>query len=99
MRLLKRGRWGVSDKACCSRCGNEGQWCDVLLVLAGESLCYECARQEIEALRAKIDKLIDAGDKMRWACRRLVAPIPTGERDWREWNTCVERWLQAQGEV
>ena len=50
----------------------------------------------IERQEAKIANLIEAGDKMRWACRHLVAPIPTGERDWREWNTCIERWIQAK---
>ena len=52
--------------------------------------------RDLLAAEAKIAKLIEAGDKMRWACRHLVAPIPTGERDWREWNTCIERWIQAK---
>ena len=85
--------------ASCIDCGHQFDEFEDVMVAASridgtDWLCGLCATARIEQ-RAR---LIAAGDALRWACRHLVKDIPTGARDWTEWNRVVEKWLEAKGD-
>jgi len=65
----------------------------------GKIVAYEILPllDERDRLRAQVDRLIEAGDRMRWAYRHETSDLPTtATRDWAEWNAAVREWLEAK---
>ena len=75
-------RYPDNDNVVCSRCGHRASWSDVLLVVGQDKLCYDCARTEIAAGRAKIAALIKAGDALLKVLAEHAPGHATAAMDW-----------------